>query len=341
MTMITFLMERKFFAGSDEKSLGKYFFMNSDCTIDVTLTSGETGSIEISLNEWKDGTVTEGVSTNRFAVVATVAETNSMTLTQPGYYALFVRSIPTAAVSSVALTDITVTWEGSKEVMRHLCLKDYNKNAPSVEGIRINGLSGMYTNNAAAINRQGAICGLQAPQETSWTDFAGNFDLVASAQDGSRSREIVNGLYEFAKPTQEIDFSMQTFVHCDGTVIIDSNYPLASKSGYLIIACKVSLTAAAQDGKFTICHSVEYQTTDVWRETSPPGADREVFAQAFDYLKQIPQFHENPLHIADVANAIKNGTRKMVRGFAKYGPGIMKGIQKYGPQVLGAAAMLL
>jgi len=244
-------------------------------------------------------------------------------ITESGYYApMFIAGSPDEDI-----TDIEIDFQGNMTTWEHHHLPDFDNNAPSVKSIRISAASMMYTNDASPLNRQGKIAMIQSPEGSSWTDLVGPFTLVSELQ-GAVIKNAEKGAYGFLKPTKEDDFTAQKFTKCYGPDIVDSCYPL-SGDAFLAMTMEVK-DLDGQDGYWTFAWGIEYYTTDVWRTISPPVIAAHDYEAGLEFIKSIPQFHENPTHLSDLWNSIKSAAKTVIGGIKQYGPMVMSGAQMLG-----------
>ena len=59
-------------------------------------------------------------------------------------------------------------------------------------------------------------------------------------------------------------------------------------------------------GLIEMCFGIEFLTLDSWYSISAPPIRSALDDHAVKYLSKIPPFHENPMHMSDIWNAVKN-----------------------------------
>lgn len=338
-------------AGSDNKKGGsRFFWIDFDATFTANITWNGTGAaVKLRVDMWSPDGITEGVYNT---LLTSGVDTVTNFINGGGYFTfkLVVMNVPTVNISTVTVNSATIA--GSGLVMRHLPIKDYITNAPAAQAVRVTAASLMYTNEAAPLQRQGKITGYQSPQSSHWTDFYNNnsvgfnFDTVSSSQ-GSMTLAADLGIYGYLKPTQPRDFAFQSDVDFEGSVLTDSYYSLNHGTAFLIVVAQIS-NILGRDAFWTVCHGVEYQTKDVWREIEVPFDDYRIFDSALAHVKELPQWTENPLHFKTIVNAIRSNVGKVMNGLlstgkrilvggvdaaVKYGPRFIQLAEKYGPDV--------
>jgi hypothetical protein len=173
------------------------------------------------------------------------------------------------------------------------------------------------------LNLEGQVSCYQVPQQQHWKDYLIQYDQISSAK-GSQTFTVREGAYAFLKPTMPEDFDFQSYTRTVGAQITDSFYPLKEQSAFLVVY-PVIKTEDGRSGFFEICHGVEYQTRDVWRNTAVAAADDNDFRLAKNLLKDIPQFYSNSLHIGQILQNLKSVATRGVRFVQKYGPSVLQG----------------
>jgi len=309
------------FCGSDGVSPARYFWMNPNDYIQYTVSSQAAGAIiTVNLNLWTPS-VTIPSNYQQFTTCI-LANTNYTGVVANGsvggYYSLSV-----SVNTSNNIVGFFANTYGTSSVMCHLPINGYFSNVGSVDAIRIYAVSQMYSNDASLLNRQGKVASYQASGGKSWTDYvSGGYKSVAGSL-GSAFEIADVGQYCWMKPIQPSDFNMLSNVDVSNGVILDSHYPLLSASSFLVTYVTIT-NSGGQDGQWTLCHGIEYKTDDVWRSIDTPMYSTNDTNLAFEVLKHVPQFTENPMHISQIWNAIKNGAKGLLSGISKYGPAIGK-----------------
>jgi hypothetical protein len=260
---------------------------------------------EFYLDLWDDGEVQLGAQSAPL-VATTTPWTATIPITEPGYYAPRV-----ICDQGDGIDIITATYSMNSPILCHRPIPALEFNAPSAAGIRMISQSFMFTNKASELNRQGEVAMVQAPEAKSWTKWlvgASPYTNVSSAA-GSQRLPAYNGIYGFLKPTKPGDFDFRNYISYSGNILIDAKYPLKEESAYLVFAASITNTAG-RDGYFTRANGIEYQTIDVWRPIEKSIVPSSDYSAALNLLKEIPAFHENPLHVREIVTKVKNALQK-------------------------------
>lgn len=305
----------RYYPGKDGESSDRYFwidatpFRQTQVTVLLASAPGAGQGITVYVKKWSD------LGAQQFVTILVQASSTSATFNfnASGYYSFAYATISPSFLAN----SLTISWVGSSSVWRHLALPGMDANALAVDGMRIQAMSLMYTNRASDLNRQGQICLYQVPQDILWDELAVSFNEVSSSQ-GAKTLIADKGGYLFAKPTQPSDFDMQTPFEAFGASIRDAGFYLQNKNDYLCIALQITNDQGGRDGYFTRAYGIEYRTDDVWRECAT-GGDAKCFQEGLMLLKGLQQYHENPLHWAEIWDGIKKAAGSVASVVAKYG----------------------
>jgi len=149
-----------------------------------------------------------------------------------------------------------------------------------------------------------------------------NFSVTASSI-GSLELEAKDGAYMFLQPTKYEDFDFIDTYDTNTLSILDSYFELDHSASWNV-AYLSGLPTAANGRSFllNICWSLEYQTTDIWRDVERVASNEKAWTLALDKLKECPQFHSNVNHFKEIVDKIGNGIMTGLKGFIKFAPPI-------------------
>lgn len=271
--------------------------------------------------------------------------------TYSGYFAYTIGYVDPTRAQQVAFSfTITVqhSWNTNCGVCYgHVSVPDVQNQFGALDAVRITAVSLMCTNNSAAIQKQGTLCGVQFDKGTLWSD-AVDFDHFTS----NRKAKILpsdNGMYGFLKPLSEQDFdylneytrstngdtkeSLHVFPQ-----LSDAAFIIIPETAYLGIAFDINRPAGTfptgVTGYWTRAYGIEFLTNDQWRSLSRSNLSPEVLEIALHLISETPQWHENEFHIEDLWNSIKSFANKVVNGVLEYGPTVLKGATMLAPLLL-------
>lgn len=268
-----------------------------------------------------------------------------------GYYSFTIGDINPAKnplTGQPYAVTVAVSWNTSAGVCYgHLSVPDVHNQFGSIDAVRINALSVMFTNTSAAISKTGTLCGVQFDAGTVWTDSV-EFQHFSTKRKAT-IMESAEGMYGFHKPTGESDFDLLrefAIASDDETAERLSMFPLLSDTGfdlipetsYLGIAYDVTRVNGAVPGGITAywtrAFGVEYITNDQWRALSKSNLAPENLTAALHLLSETPQWHTNEFHLSDLWNTIKSFARDVVQGVIDYGPTVLKGATMLAPLLI-------
>jgi len=262
-----------------------------------------------------------------FSVLQTQASTapnGFVTLTfvipDDGYYSPFLDCTCTTASNGVfQLTAHSISGDGY--VCRHLPLPDLDVNIGAAQGIKTAAFSIRYENTANPLDRQGRIVGLQVPQETHWMNYlqanSGGYEEL-SRSNGAGNFELKTGIYGFNRAASMSDFDFSDFMHYEEGVLVDSSWPIEGWTQYDMVYA-VCNNPTGQDGRWHIQYADQYQTTDTWREKDTPRFSAKVVERACEIQSMIPQWYENPVHIAAITSALFKAAKTGLHLVANHG----------------------
>jgi hypothetical protein len=307
---------------------GQARFLWFDKGIEVTgIFSGFSAvqTLTVLFDLWNpESTVPDIQSTSQAGAVSTTFAW-TLTVTNPGYYAIraAVTTSATGALSGATLTYSAVNMGGTiNGIFAHRPLPGYFEKIGSVDGIRISSVSLMYTNTTPEIYLGGQIAGFQEPKGVFWHSlFTDGFQTV-SGNNNAVTLNVSKGMYGFLRPTQTEDFDVQRYVAVLGSELVDSFYPLRQNTAWLVMYANITQNVANQTGLWTYAFNAEFETEDTWFDLETAKMTQSQFESAANIIKEIPTFHENPLHLKDIWNSIKSGAGKALDFGMKYGPTI-------------------
>lgn len=308
------------YAGSDERSERTYRWFDKGETVKVLVGTNVSTDIDVDLS--LDLFEQDALIEEAFRATGTATGTSvevEIEVTKGGYYSLHLF----ATFAAPTTFSVSATSTCTSAMFCHRPIPGFASNQMAIDGIRMTGVAAMYTNNAAPLQRAGTIAGFQVPKETDWQQYVGTLSLV-SKSNGARTMEIQNGLYGFLKPTENEDFELQDVFATDpvsGTITA-SYFSLRNPKSFLILRGSV-VPSDGRSGYFTISNSVEYLTSDVWRQLDIPRTDADIYKKALSEIKGIDQWHENPLHIKELFSKILNGSLDVAKSVQKYLPGAL------------------
>lgn len=306
---------------------------NTDTQLTITfadVTGLAASDVVVTVYRYRAGEWQE--ITNWVALIG--GGTNFMTLNvlESGYYCF---TIDTGGLSNTWSTTFTVEASyNNSTTWAHLAANNLFNNLCNIDKFRCFGLGVLYQNEASELNSQGNILGVQMSGNTDWYDglAAGpvggaspgntNFYNTVFQLRAANSKLLKNGIYGFRKPQGDYELEFRNEIRKVGLNAYYNNgdpgalpsgvsttatafFNLDDPSDYLVLAASAKI-AGAGDGILVVGMGVEYSTENAWIGVEPAATPKALFDQGIAVLKDVPQWHENPVHWDEILDSISN-----------------------------------
>ncbi len=314
------------FAGSvSQVPKGRFLWFDVGTTYSVTVTSSQTGKVSVMCDYWgPNGFAANYVDQGIALTAGTPQIFNLKAAGDPsGYYSLRVRN--ETGVDNVTLTVSSITLSVTSSVFCHLAAPSLWSTIGSIKTLRVLAHSLKITDTAAYISRSGRIIARQFENGTNWQTYiqADSWSHIALESDYD-DFEAATGCFGFLKPTQPSDLSLFEYhIINDQYQIVDCFYPIDKSLAGLVMCTKVA-DAASASFKLVDKINLEFETVNQFYDTEVAQADYRAFNDAINLIREVPQFHENPLHMGEILSKIGNFIRGAAEGFIKYAPLVTK-----------------
>jgi hypothetical protein len=302
--------------------------LNRPTTVTINTNNCQNGTfraMRLNGNDWvltQPGTLIPG---KYEVVIATAAGASQLTIDVAGYYS-FELDEPLLSTSTTALVN-SLVFSGSCCVLAHSPIFGYQGLAQNVIRGRILTASVLYTFRGSTLQNDGMVTAFQFPPGASFSDIK-LFSDIESCPQSYRGRW-EKGLYTFLKlnSPKNVEYQDAAFVTGNGAngVITDYTYDLCDSNGFLAIAVDVGASIIggtsqpAAIGDLRVGHSIEWITGNPFFGLAVPCYSAASFTLAFEMMSHVIQFHENGLHLKDIAEFFKKAL-----GYAeRYGPTAM------------------
>jgi hypothetical protein len=223
----------------------------------------------------------------------------------------------------------------------------FDSHVDTMQNMRVGACSLMSSPLAPTLVEAGQMVGWQTPSNSSPFDNSRG-DIL----DFDRITEFPNavvmpykgGMYGFHKPNSVTELELVRPVRYAGTTVQGTSAgpqnnvdaPILTTSGWVLLVTKVPysesagvITAASAQIYTTVCFGVEYQSIDQWILQAIPKLPHEEFVRMLHEVRDIPQFHCNPMHFSDIMNWVKRaGSHAM-----KVAPTLIRALKTIGPMV--------
>jgi len=307
--------------------------------IDIDAAASANNEIILEALKWDNGVVrfagSAGVITgaSSFYLPMNVADGY-----QSGYYTFrFKRASGTSKKVSHVYLQSTMSSFG------HHCAGTLDQCVAAIGNYRVLSASLMYTNTASPLNKQGQITAVQFGNGQTWNEFVQTgFDAISEA-NGAATIPIDKGMYAFLKPTGPSDFDMQTGSYNNNGIPMRTGFQLGSNKEFVVMMGQCT-APDSRNGYVTVCHHVEFETTDNWRAQSKTNVDPVAFDDALLILASLPQFSENANHLLAFAEKVRGMLQKGLKAVEVNVPKLLEWSFDHLPQIAsaaGAAAALL
>jgi hypothetical protein len=274
-----------------------------------------------------EGGIEENVYFTTASGSAGVATNAAFNVAVAGYYSLWVScGVAQTTAPYLAINSIKFVIDKSMGCFSHRPLPGFALNFASLKAVRIFAASVQFTNEAAELYRAGKIAGYQVPQSVHWETLIAGGQTGISSSNGAVTMPIDKGIYGFLKQTQPSDFNFLDEYEVFNGSLLDSYAAIMPKSSYLCVYANVASTTG-QDAFWTICHGIEYLTSDVWRVIDRTAIPPTVFRTALEKMQLIDQWYENPVHAIAILGRILGIARSITGAVVKFGPRTLKGIE--------------
>lgn len=227
-----------------------------------------------------------------------------------GYYA-FTYHTPSGTRFVTSIGPITIGDTGAGH-MCHRPMPYFVDNMASVDSMRVLAVACKLTNNAPTLYKSGKVVTYQLPQGVDWWDTIREKGFTGiSKMQGAVTRTIEKGSYVWLKPTQPSDFNFQKSENFRGTTLFAAGFQIYPERAQIITYGRVD-QVTGQSATWTLSYGAEYQTTDPWRTVEVPTMTVAVSNQALEFLKSMPQHAENPNHLGQLWDMVKDGAKWVV-----------------------------
>jgi len=304
------------FSGFDPSDTQLCFFWLDYGTLNITGTAGEGYSYLIQAVQWTDQGIADfeggywGSLTGNFSIATTVGF--------KGYIAFKIKCETDDAYNG-NVTNLVVQFTVKSQCYGHLAAPNLLENAPSIGSARVAGCGILYTNRAAPIYRGGSRTQLQLPLGVNWFKYMVNGYKQLLADKGASSDNTDNGSWTYMKMASNRDtqFKPRQFKTNPAQQLIDCRYDLTEESPQLVVYYQIPVNSAqGRDGLIRLRTSLEYQTTDMFREVKGAPFELEAYQKAIEVMKPMPQYLSNEFHIEELWKNIK----EIGDGIVKYLP---------------------
>jgi hypothetical protein len=205
---------------------------------------------------------------------------------------------------------------------------DVTRNLTITNTVRNIGTGVLLSNRANKLTQGGSVAAIQRKPDTWFQDVYTGVDPYDTLDNlnGHINKTLSTGIHGAIHPVDGsyFDFS-DNYSYADGE-LTKYEFNMMPREGFIQIS---TLLPTVTDGAVyansfncEIGNSIEYVTEDNWRETELPNISTIESDAANDNVKYVPQFHDNPNHVADIFSKIAGIAKTAIPWLVKEGPGL-------------------
>lgn len=307
--------------GKANREPGYFFWLDAGSSLSwrVTTVLGAGDSAGCYLESYNQDAVEQ---TGTFVTaLANGANTSTYLMTSSGYYR-FVVNIAAAGTASVVY--LKLSYPATNAVMSHVMTNQIENNLGAIDQCRVLASEVTFSNGAPDLYAAGFTHMAEFSPKVDWYDLitntAGLTVSLIDSQNNTSKMSAKKGNHMFLKPLNPEDFNFQKEISYDITNgLLQLKFDLQPRSNYYVMYVDPQGTAN-QAGTWSMCQGIEYESRDEWRVMEISNLTPEACSMAIEALKPIPQFHENPVHWAQLWKDIKTTASTVISGIIKYGP---------------------
>jgi hypothetical protein len=235
-------------------------------------------------------------------VIAAATVLYSFVVPTAGYYSISINQM--AGTTNFANCTVVAACQGP--CWEHHMLTGYNINIAKVQSYAIMASSALWRNTASFENAQGDIGAVQVGNGVGWETVAsaGGYSGIAQSYPNNwKSRFGPKGQYVFLKPEDQEDMAMNSDVDLAPGGFSTMAFPLDDRAPFVVMAASIANTAGRETSLKFATH-IQYQTNDTWSDVRQPTASRKDWEDALTAVASVEQFHDNPVHIAEILATI-------------------------------------
>lgn len=262
-------------------------------------------------------------------------------VSKTGYYQLGVlakTAIPISFTMTVEYNPIVT--DNQSGVYCHRMQYDFEEEAKVIDSARLLGVAFKLTPTTPEAAKGGFLYGKQFRQGANWLDQLGDPNstlksatAVVSNLNNEEGISADKGMYGWLKPTDPGDFDLKSdWGRVNVTNLVTYSFSVVPEHEYL--GCFANIPASSLGERAFKWNSYiigDYATDSQYRDTAPPQLTKEVLTKVIEGSKTIRQFHENPLHLPSLLNAIYKAGGAIVNGVVDYGPMVVDFFKKVKP----------
>lgn len=215
---------------------------------------------------------------------------------------------------------VSVAVSGSGDVFGHLAMPYVDTHLIDLVRVRVLSASILLSNVASQLNKEGSLYVAQFQTSKLWWENLAPTQIAAARNSYVGPME--KGVYGFLKPASARDFEYVTSTTVNNGVISTTGFDLTAPLEYVAVATVsvgVGTTFPGLDALVTYNHAIEFVTEDQFFEAELPMYTVQQVQTAMEEVSAIPQFYENPIHLAAIGSLLMKGASFLLRNATTIG----------------------
>jgi hypothetical protein len=249
----------------------------------------------------------------------------AVALSVPGYYSFGL----TCQTASATLVSFSLAVSGTTDFYAIEPVPGFLAKKTYLTGARVLSASVLASERSSAMYSGGSVFAAQLPRAQCW--YPNATIPILSASQGAYQGDLSKGCYGYHRVLEEEDFIMaDCFANTSGNFMGPILPSIQPPGGWCMMLFTTPLITGAYPGGLMNCvvfFHMEYTTMDMWPEVEQSPMDYLAYRSTLDQIRRFPQFHENPLHWADVGRFLSS----VGRGIWKVGPGLLNAMSSVIP----------
>jgi len=189
----------------------------------------------------------------------------------------------------------------------------------NIRALRVNAVSVMLTPHAPFMYEGGQVVGVQLGQNQRWDTVLGSSSPLQTLAkiDNSCMLDLAKGIYGYMRMSDLTTSVYDTPFEIQEDYVVGTTNPLYPAGGWLLIAATAAKIGSEDSIAYpgaachmTTVHGIEFQTNNTWFDSEMCTMSEDAAKHAYQLIATVPQWHENPLHIREILNSIRAGTKR-------------------------------
>ena len=258
----------------------------------------------------------------------------TITLTSSAYYSFELEMVGNSGDTETAqITSLSMFYESNLiSYARHIPTAGVNNKRETLFAARTLGASLLLSNTDPVVKRGGTVTLAQTSTLTPWYRFWSNDELLDTVN--VQAKDVLswdNGAYVYVKPQGSDPYQLKQMFTCNDCSNDKDHRPMPmftpfGDSGQVIVRINPP-NSGEENGisslRLVTASALEFTTNDQFFNVIVSSLDATAHDEFIAALRLMPQFYDNPIHLAAIAALIKTAANTVV----EWGPRVRSGIQ--------------